>query len=64
MIQDFSYSTTPSFPQAFGGNPGMIAGLDSRQKLAGMTIGRSERICISWHGSKQGDTSIVIPAIF
>jgi hypothetical protein len=26
-----------SFPQAFGGNPGMIAGLDSRQKPAGMT---------------------------
>jgi hypothetical protein len=38
MIQDFSYSTASSFPQAFGGNPGMIAGLDSRQKPAGMTI--------------------------
>jgi hypothetical protein len=41
------HGTTPSFPQAFGGNPAQRSFLDSRQKPAGMTIEQSERICIS-----------------
>jgi hypothetical protein len=51
IVQALPHGGTPSFPQASGGNPatrlsGRRAGLDSRQKPAGMTIGMSEGIVI------------------